>query len=171
MRKIFCLETIMIFSSISILSGCSINQLFGPTPTSTSSSTITPAFTPSLTNTPTDTITPTITFTVSVTNNPPVTEPRITNTPISAWEHIPVMKGAYNIEVGIGSINFSIKDTIIIVYTYYVKAMKNLGYKISADSEGGKGKMTFYEKDGVMITIAIVTDPNEDGVTQVMIIK
>jgi hypothetical protein len=65
----------------------------------------------------------------------------ITNTPITKWNNIPIMKGAYNIANG-GTLSYSIKSTVTNVYTYYLNVMKSLGYTIFADSSGGKGKMT-----------------------------
>jgi hypothetical protein len=96
--------------------------------------------------------------------------PAETNTPISKWGDIPIMKGAYDIEDRGKSLSFKIIDTVDHVYNYYLLTMTKLGYLITM-SEDGRGKVRLFEKNGESIVIAIARSPLDDNVTLVQIGK
>lgn len=125
---------------------------------------------------PTNTAEPSETLTaLPLTNTPePIddeAEPAIMNTPISEWNDIPIMKGAYNTQADEASIIFYIETSVEDVYTYYVSIMKESGFSLFADSEGGEGHFTMFEKNGVLITIAIASNPADEDITLVVISK
>jgi hypothetical protein len=130
----------------------------------------------STTNTPSTTMQPTNTSTVNSPinieepNTPTYTLTKIllTNTPITIWNNIPIMKGAFNIFDNGVSISFQIKSTVPNVYEYYYGVMKSLGYSVLVKSLGGERNTTMYSMGDEEIIIDIAPDIYEEGVVDVM---
>lgn len=141
-----------------------------PTPTSTYTTTVTqtlaPTATPTDTPTPTRTIQPSLTLTPSITFTltlkPPSATPTVfklptpEDTPLPAWNNIPVMPGAIAGDATPAMYIFIVKATVNDVQAYYDKELPKTGWMRWATGTSPNGSMmVFYQKGTQSLAVSI----------------
>jgi len=143
MKKI--LMALFLFSLL--ISACGPGQMFGPTftPTPTNTPTVTPTFTP--TSTPTKKPTSTETPTQTPTPEPTLSIP--SGTPMSLWNHIPILPDALAAEGRPEDrwYSYTTHTDQDIVLDYYLQQLPLYNWEIEFVSPNDKGGYIIYRKN------------------------
>ncbi len=115
--------------------------------------------------TPTSTSTPEPTLTSTATNTPVIPtatktrQPSQTSTPtdITEWNGIPIMEGAYDVEIEDGDLTFWSTRPVEEIEDYYIQLLQQLGWVPFATGTSASGPSLYmFQKDGTMITFTVI---------------